>query len=109
MAVVSTRAREHELLDAARAGGERGLRYSVSCHQPELHAHCYRMLASVHDADDAVQDTLLRAWRGLPAFDARSSLRTWLYTIATNVCRDAIARRSKRVLPGRSRPATPAG
>jgi RNA polymerase sigma-70 factor, ECF subfamily len=109
MAVVSTRAREHELLDAARAGDERAFRHIVESHQPELHAHCYRMLGSVHDADDAVQDTLLRAWRGLPAFDARSSLRTWLYTIATNVCRDAIARRSKRVLPVGYGPVTPAG
>ena len=65
----------------------------------ELHAHCYRMLGSLHDADDALQDTLLRAWRGLPGFRGRSSLRTWLYRIATNVCLDAIARRPKRVLP----------
>ena len=65
----------------------------------ELHAHCYRMLGSLHDADDALQDTLLRAWRGLPGFQGRSSLRTWLYRIATNVCLDAIARRPKRVLP----------
>ena len=64
-----------------------------------LHAHCYRMLGSLHDADDALQDTLLRAWRGLPGFRGRSSLRTWLYRIATNVCLDAIARRPKRVLP----------
>ena len=65
----------------------------------DLHAHCYRMLGSLHDADDALQDTLLRAWRGLPGFRGRSSLRTWLYRIATNVCLDAIARRPKRVLP----------
>ena len=65
----------------------------------ELHAHCYRMLGSLHDAEDALQDTLLRAWRGLPEFGGRSSLRTWLYKIATNACTDAIARRSKRVLP----------
>ena len=109
MAVVSTRAREHELLDAARAGDERAFRHIVESHQPELHAHSYRMLGSVHDADDAVQDTLLRAWRGLPTFDARSSLRTWLYTIATNVCRDAITRRSRRVLPIGYGPVTQAG
>jgi RNA polymerase sigma-70 factor (ECF subfamily) len=65
----------------------------------DIHAHCYRMLGSLHDADDALQDTLLRAWRGLPGFRGRSSLRTWLYRIATNVCLDAIARRPKRVLP----------
>jgi RNA polymerase sigma-70 factor, ECF subfamily len=57
------------------------------------------MLGSLHDAEDALQDTLLRGWRGLPGFDGRSSLRTWLYTIATNVCLDAIARRQRRVLP----------
>lgn len=56
----------------------------------DLHAHCYRMLGSLHDADDALQDTLLRAWRGLPGFQGRSSLRTWLYGIATNACLDAI-------------------
>ena len=72
--------------------------------------HCYRMLGSLHDADDALQDTLLRAWRGLPGFQGRSSLRTWLYRIATNVCLDAIARRPKRVLPidyGQDEPEAP--
>ncbi|MEU4482591.1 sigma-70 family RNA polymerase sigma factor [Micromonospora sp. NPDC023966] len=65
----------------------------------ELHAHCYRMLGSVHDADDALQDALLRAWRGLPAFAGRGSLRSWLYTVATRVCLDAIAGRARRALP----------
>ncbi len=65
----------------------------------ELHAHCYRMLGSVYDADDALQDTLLRAWRGLKGFEGRSSLRSWLYTIATNSSLNQIARRPKRVLP----------
>jgi RNA polymerase sigma-70 factor (ECF subfamily) len=71
----------------------------VQAHRAELHAHCYRMLGSLCDADDALQDTLLRAWRALPAFEGRSSVRTWLYRIATNVCLDAISRRRKRVLP----------
>ena len=57
------------------------------------------MLGSVHDADDALQETLIRAWRGLPRFDGRSAVRTWIYKVATNVCRDAIARRPKRLLP----------
>jgi RNA polymerase sigma-70 factor, ECF subfamily len=65
----------------------------------ELHAHCYRMLGSVHDADDALQDALLRAWRGLAKFEGRSSIRTWLYTVATNACLDLIAARGRRALP----------
>jgi RNA polymerase sigma-70 factor (ECF subfamily) len=71
----------------------------VEAHRADLHAHCYRMLGSLHDADDALQDTLLRAWRALPGFRGRSSLRTWLYRIATNVCLDAIRARPRRVLP----------
>ena len=65
----------------------------------ELHAYCYRMLGSLHDADDALQEVMLRAWRGLDAFEGRSSLRSWLYRIATNVCLNAIAAKPKRVLP----------
>ena len=65
----------------------------------ELHAHCYRMLGSVHDAEDAMQEVLLRAWRGLAKFESRSSVRSWLYTIATNTSLNLIERRPKRVLP----------
>ncbi|WP_410582378.1 sigma-70 family RNA polymerase sigma factor [Amycolatopsis sp. lyj-108] len=65
----------------------------------ELHAHCYRMLGSTHDADDALQDALLRAWRGLARFEGRSSMRTWLYTVATRTCLDVAAARGKRALP----------
>jgi RNA polymerase sigma-70 factor, ECF subfamily len=88
-----------QLLEAAQGGDEHAFRQIVERHRAELHAHCYRMLGSVHDADDALQDTLVRAWRGLPGFDGRSTLGTWLYTVATNVCRDAIGRRARRVLP----------
>jgi RNA polymerase sigma-70 factor, ECF subfamily len=92
-------AQEHELLDAARAGNEEAFRRLVEPRRGELHAHCYRMLGSVHDAEDALQDALLRAWRGLPRFEGRSSVRAWLYKIATNACLDLIGRRPKRVLP----------
>jgi RNA polymerase sigma-70 factor, ECF subfamily len=83
----------------APARTEDEFRRLVEPHRAELHAHCYRMLGSVHDAEDALQDALLRAWRGLHGFEGRSSLRSWLYRIATNTSLDLIARRPKRVLP----------
>ena len=91
--------RERELLAAARGGDEDAYRRLVEPRHAELHAHCYRMLGSVHDAEDSLQEALLRAWRGLPRFHERSSLRTWLYRISTNTCLDELARRPKRVLP----------
>jgi len=94
-----TTAREHELLDAAQGGDEHAYRRLLEPYRGELHAHCYRMLGSVHDAEDALQETSLRAWRGLGRFERRSSLRSWLYTIATNTCLNLIAKRPKRVLP----------
>ncbi len=91
--------RERELLGAARGGDEGAFARLVEPYRGQLHAHCYRMLGSVHDAEDALQDALLRAWRGLGRFEGRSSLKSWLYTIATNTCLNQIARRPKRVLP----------
>jgi RNA polymerase sigma-70 factor, ECF subfamily len=90
---------ERQLLDAARLGDEHAYGRLVEPHRGELHAHCYRMLGSVQDAEDALQEALLRAWRALPGFAGRSSLRSWLYRIATNVCLRAIERRPKRVVP----------
>src|SRR5256884_6948960 len=87
------------LLDAAKAGDEGAFARLVELYRAELHAHCYRMLGSVHDAEDALQEALLRAWRGLGRFEGRSSVRSWMYKIATNACLDLIARRPKRVLP----------
>jgi RNA polymerase sigma-70 factor (ECF subfamily) len=90
---------ERELLSAARRGDEDAFGRLVAAHRRELHAHCYRMLGSVPDAEDALQEALLRAWRGLPGFQGRSPLRSWLYKIATNACLKAIEGRPKRVLP----------
>jgi RNA polymerase sigma-70 factor, ECF subfamily len=94
------------LLVRARSGEKGAFGHLVAPHRGELHAHCYRMLGSVHDAEDALQDALLRAWRALAKFEGRSTLRSWLYTIATNTCLDEIARRPKRVLPIDYGPAT---
>jgi RNA polymerase sigma-70 factor, ECF subfamily len=102
-------ARERALLERAREGSEDAFRDLVEPHRRELQAHCYRMLGSVYDAEDAVQDALLRAWRALPRFEPRHSLRAWLYKIATNVSLDAIARRPKRVLPPDYVPSTDGG
>jgi RNA polymerase sigma-70 factor, ECF subfamily len=90
---------EREILDAARRGDEGAFERLVEPHRRELHAHCYRMLGSLHDAEDALQNALLRAWRGLGGLKDRESLRPWLYRIATNASLDAIAKRPKRVLP----------
>src|SRR5437588_8794544 len=92
-------ANERERLDAARKRDEDAYGRLVGPYRAELHAHCYRMLGSVPDAEDALQEALLSAWRGLPRFEGRSSLRSWLYKIATNACLKAIERRPKRVLP----------
>jgi RNA polymerase sigma-70 factor, ECF subfamily len=99
---------ERELLEAIRGGDEDAFRRLIEPHRAELHAHCYRMLGSFHDAEDALQETLLRAWRALPRLGGPRLLRPWLYRIATNVCLDALGRRPKRLLPiDRGSPAGP--
>jgi RNA polymerase sigma-70 factor (TIGR02960 family) len=75
-----------ELLDRARGGDGDAFRELTDPHRRELQVHCYRMLGSLQDAEDAVQDTLLAAWQGIKTFEGRSSLRTWLYRVATNRC-----------------------
>jgi RNA polymerase sigma-70 factor (ECF subfamily) len=92
-------ANEGELLEAAQRGDDDAFGRLADPYRGGLHAHCYRMLGSAADAEDALQETLLRAWRALPQFEGRSSLRSWLYKIATNACLRAIERRSRRVLP----------
>jgi len=100
----------HDLVDAARAGDEAAFRRVVDAHRHELHAHCYRMLGSLQDAEDALQEALVRAWRALPQLESSEWLRAWLYKIATNVCLTAASqRRARRVLPAdRGTPGDPA-
>lgn len=86
-------------LALARAGDDAAFARLVGPLRRELHAHCYRMLGAAHDADDALQETLLKAWRALAGFEGRSSVRSWLYTIATRACLDAAQARGRRALP----------
>ncbi len=88
-----------ELIARARAGDGEAFRQLTEPHRRELHMHCYRLLGSFQDAEDALQDTLLAAWRALDRFEGRASIRTWLYRIATNQCLNAIRSASRR--PGK--------
>jgi len=84
---------------AARGGDESAFAVLVERHRGELLVHCYRMLGSFTEAEDLVQETFLRAWKNLDGFEGRSTVRAWLYRIATNACLDVLAVRERRVLP----------
>ena len=88
---------EEPLLRRARAGDEAAFRELAQAYRGELQVHCYRILGSVQDSEDLVQETLLAAWRGLDGFEGRASLRTWLYRIATNRCINALRDRGRRL------------
>jgi RNA polymerase sigma-70 factor (TIGR02960 family) len=90
-------ANTEELVSKARAGDGDAFRELAEPHRRELRAHCYRMLGSLHDAEEALQETLLAAWQGFGQFEGRSSLRTWLYKIATNRCLNARRSAARRV------------
>src|SRR6266540_5950798 len=103
--------RESEILESARAGDQEAFGHLVESYRRELLVHCYRILGSFEDAEDMLQETLLRVWKHLDSFEGRSSLRTWLYKIATNTCLDALDSRRVRGLPrelyGRGDPKDP--
>jgi RNA polymerase sigma-70 factor (ECF subfamily) len=100
---------ESAALSAARTGDGGAFERVVQPYLRELRAHCYRMAGSLGDADDLLQESLVRAWRGLGGFEGRSSLRTWLYKVTTRACLDALEKRGPRLLPMELAPSLAAG
>src|SRR3990170_3273480 len=90
---------ERALVARARVGDPDAFSLLVAPYRHGVHIHCYRMLGSLHEAEDLLQEALLRAWRALDRFEERSSFRGWLYRIATNACLDALKRSRGRLLP----------
>src|SRR5262245_22032500 len=101
----SDRVELETIVAAATCGDQAAFAALTERYQWELQVHCYRMVGSFQDAEDLVQETMLRAWRSREQFQGRSSFRTWLYRIATNACLDALAHSSRRVLPYQVAPA----
>jgi RNA polymerase sigma-70 factor, ECF subfamily len=95
---------DNAVVAAARAGDASAFATLVECYRGELRVHCYRMLGSFDESEDMVQETFLRAWKGLPGFEGRSTVRAWLYRIATNACLNVLDGRSRRVLPHQLEP-----
>ena len=98
---------EHAILERAQAGEEQAFQALVDPYRRELQVHCYRLTGSLTDAEDLLQETLLAAWRGLPGFQQRSSLRSWLYRIATNQCLNALRAAGRRWTGRALSPAAP--
>src|SRR6478672_13135259 len=100
---------DQRLVAAARSGDAAAFSALAERHRRELQVHAYRMLGSLEDAEDAVQDALLRAWRSRATYDGRSTFRAWLYRITTNACLRILERRPRRVLPYDTGPAAELG
>jgi len=97
--VVDGSSNEGSILEAARRGDEHAFAQLVEPYRAELRLHCYRLGGSLHDADDLLQESLLRVWRGLSSFEGRSSFRTWIFKVTTNTCLDALEKQPPRLLP----------
>jgi len=103
---VTTPTQDDAIAAAVRAGDQAEFGALAERYRRQLHLHCYRMVGSFEDAEDLVQETLLRAWRSRDGFEGRATFKTWLFRIATNVCLNALERAPRRVLPPDVAPST---